>query len=450
MSAIHEALKRAAKLAPPGRQLEAANAGPTRGDPFPEGLAAQPAPARPQPHHCAAAAPRSHPRAARGWTKLGRWGLVAVAVVALVAAYKWTASSVDTPKAEAQPCVYREKIVDERDRLMAEAPLPEEAVGPQTGSPQAKAPVESTKAPAPALKEKAKDNPKDQRGKAKDSKLASRKALKGTRLASAEDEGHEGEAPVRKGSGRAALKRPSRGPAAQPVPVRGTMPPPGPLASRSAALSPRGVKPYGPLPASQFGYSPPRATAVAAAPSGAAMLPAVRPQPAQASQAATSSDMTEELYRQALEKERQGKPAQAAALYALVLDKQPTREGASLRLGNLLFRQKNYDEAADVFRKAVAAHETATLHNNLGSVYLSQKKLDQARQEFSAAASLDPRYADPHYNLACYHALAGQHQQALSELEKAKVLNPKVLDWAAQDGDLAPVRALPEYKRLTE
>jgi len=169
---------------------------------------------------------------------------------------------------------------------------------------------------------------------------------------------------------------------------------------------------------------------------------AASPQPA--------PDATADLLRQATESERAGRLDQAAALYRLVLEKQPNREGVSVRLGNLLHRQSRFNEAAEVFRQALAQKRSAVLHNNLGSVYLAQKRLEEARQEFSDAAALDPKYADPHYNLACYHALAGRPEAGLAELEKAKGIDPQVMESAAGDADLAPLRALPEYKRLTE
>ena len=187
-------------------------------------------------------------------------------------------------------------------------------------------------------------------------------------------------------------------PASAPPPRRAGRPragpagPSGPRCPRPRARPPNGRAPprpaggeaHGPLPANQFSYAAPQAVPPAAP---AAPVPAVAP--ASATQAPAQPDLTDELLRQAMEKEGQGKPEQAAALYALVLDKQPGREGASLRLGNLLYRQSRYDEAVEVFRKAIETRESAVLRNNLGSVYLAQRKLDQSRQEFAAAAALN-------------------------------------------------------------
>lgn len=222
-----------------------------------------------------------------------------------------------------------------------------------------------------------------------------------------------------------------------PLPQR----PPGPVPVAMPNRIAPGFRPAGsvPLPASQFAYNAPQPV----------QPPVARPVAPPAAPPAPE-DLSEELLRQAKERETQNQPEQAAALYALVLDKQPSREAASVRLGNLLFRQKKYDEAEKVFRKAVETKESALLHNNLGNVYLAQKKLDLARQAFVTAAALDAKYPDPHYNLACYYALSGKPKEGLQELERAKALKPEVMQWAEGDGDLAPVRQLPEYKRLTQ
>lgn len=45
------------------------------------------------------------------------------------------------------------------------------------------------------------------------------------------------------------------------------------------------------------------------------------------------------------------------------------------------------------------------------------------------------------YNLACCEALAGQHDDALEHLARAAELDPRVVDWARDDSDLAAVRA---------
>jgi len=438
MSTISEALKRATQRSP---AVSGAPAPLPRGeaDPFPEALPQAPRRPEVRPAHDAVphdavphdavpqaalttvpqAAPRPPQAPASRRRKLVQYALVAgVAAVVLAIAYARQAPLTETRSAQAEPTVWREKIVDERQKLLAENDLPEEFVGKDLvgqvagqvagndvvgnpagakaasvvkpapepkAAPERKAAAKAAGRHAPALK------PAKPRG------VLRAAAVRGDNESDV-DEG-DGEAPVAP-RGRHAARAPK---AAKVLAAkRGRMQPPQAFAQVGRPVSgPAAVRPPGALPASQFAYNAPRVV------SG--------PVPA---------------------------PAQAAPA--------PADNAALLRQGNTLFSQKRYDEAADAFRKAIATRETAVLHNNLGNVYLAQKKLEQARQEFTAAAALDPRYADPHYNLACYHALTGKPQDGLTELKQAKAIDPKVMESAADDGDLAPLRALPEYKRLTE
>ena len=50
------------------------------------------------------------------------------------------------------------------------------------------------------------------------------------------------------------------------------------------------------------------------------------------------------------------------------------------------------------------------------------------------------------YNLACYEARAGRHDEALEHLRQALELDPdKVRKWAHDDADLDPIRELPGF-----
>jgi tetratricopeptide (TPR) repeat protein len=45
-----------------------------------------------------------------------------------------------------------------------------------------------------------------------------------------------------------------------------------------------------------------------------------------------------------------------------------------------------------------------------------------------------------HYQLACYHALAGDRDEALTHLERAAERDPRAKEWARDDRDLDPIR----------
>jgi len=52
------------------------------------------------------------------------------------------------------------------------------------------------------------------------------------------------------------------------------------------------------------------------------------------------------------------------------------------------------------------------------------------------------------YNLACHHALSGQHERAIGELRKTLQLNPDLTEWSKEDPDFASIRERPDYQAL--
>jgi tetratricopeptide (TPR) repeat protein len=54
-----------------------------------------------------------------------------------------------------------------------------------------------------------------------------------------------------------------------------------------------------------------------------------------------------------------------------------------------------------------------------------------------------------HYQLACYHALAGDREQAFEHLEQAVGADPRARAWAARDTDFDSVRDDPRFATLT-
>lgn len=51
-----------------------------------------------------------------------------------------------------------------------------------------------------------------------------------------------------------------------------------------------------------------------------------------------------------------------------------------------------------------------------------------------------PEHPSLHYQLACYHALAGRPDEALEHFNLAARGNPEVIQWAADDADLESIR----------
>ncbi|MGD0887490.1 MAG: tetratricopeptide repeat protein [Thermodesulfovibrionales bacterium] len=76
---------------------------------------------------------------------------------------------------------------------------------------------------------------------------------------------------------------------------------------------------------------------------------------------------------------------------------------------------------ADTVRKSPDA---ALPHNNLGTAYLNQNRLDEAVHEFIAALKLKPDYAEAHYNLGIAYLNQNRLDEAVHEFITALKLKP--------------------------
>ncbi len=123
------------------------------------------------------------------------------------------------------------------------------------------------------------------------------------------------------------------------------------------------------------------------------------------------------LFAQALQKQRDGRLAEAKELYKTIIRKEP----------------RNFQAL-----------------NNLGVVYLKLKTYKWAIIRFKDAIDVKHDYVDAHYNLACLYAQKNDTQQSLFYLKNAVNFNPEVRQWAAQDDDLKNLANLPEFNKIVQ
>jgi tetratricopeptide (TPR) repeat protein len=128
--------------------------------------------------------------------------------------------------------------------------------------------------------------------------------------------------------------------------------------------------------------------------------------------------------------------AESKALYTQALQKQ--REGKS-------------EEAKSLYKKVVAIDPgNMQAFNNLGVIYMSQKRYKWAIIRFNDAINIKHNYTDAHYNLACLYAKKNDLTQSMFYLKNAIEFNPEVRKWAKSDGDLKALANLPEFQKLME
>jgi tetratricopeptide (TPR) repeat protein len=88
--------------------------------------------------------------------------------------------------------------------------------------------------------------------------------------------------------------------------------------------------------------------------------------------------------------------------------------------------------------------------NNLGVLYLGQKKRDRAISMFSRAIVLRKDYVDPYYNMACLYAQANEIDESLWYLKVAVAINGDVKKWVDKDADMKNVAESPAFKKIME
>ena len=119
----------------------------------------------------------------------------------------------------------------------------------------------------------------------------------------------------------------------------------------------------------------------------------------------------------------QGRLDEAKAMTLQELQRSPSVEGYNL-LGIIESEGQDYTNALDAFHKALqlAPNSTKT-HNNLGNVYVAQKKLDLAEKEFRTVLRLDPANRDANYNLGLLMMTKGVPADAIAHFERIRPTN---------------------------
>ena len=130
-----------------------------------------------------------------------------------------------------------------------------------------------------------------------------------------------------------------------------------------------------------------------------------------------------------------------------------TAREADARYGEALLAQRKGDlkRAEALYQKVLtldSGHVRAL--NNLGVVYMAQKKREKAIAVFGRAVVLKRDYVDPYYNLACLYAQANELNESLWYLKVAATIDGNVINWVKKDADMKNVIASPEFKKIME
>lgn len=122
---------------------------------------------------------------------------------------------------------------------------------------------------------------------------------------------------------------------------------------------------------------------------------------------------------------------EAAALYTVILERQPAHAPASINLGTIRYNERDFAAAESLYRRATESDpEYALAFFDLGNVLDELQKVEEAVAAYERALQLVPRYADAHYNLALAYERLKEPRRALKHWRSYMELDPTG-PWAA-------------------
>jgi tetratricopeptide (TPR) repeat protein len=104
---------------------------------------------------------------------------------------------------------------------------------------------------------------------------------------------------------------------------------------------------------------------------------------------------------------------QALELYESAVQIDPTLAIVYTNMGNIRFRQGNFDLAHELYRKALQYDEgQPEAHYNIGYMMFDRQDYPSAIRFFDSALERDPRFSDAHFNLALACERSGDRNRA--------------------------------------
>ncbi|MBF0230554.1 MAG: tetratricopeptide repeat protein [Desulfamplus sp.] len=112
--------------------------------------------------------------------------------------------------------------------------------------------------------------------------------------------------------------------------------------------------------------------------------------------------------------------------------------GASYNLlAHIVARKGDYDRGIDLMHKALELNNASpTYNNNMGNMLFEQKRFSEAAQFFKKTIQYKPDFAEAHFNLGLALVRDGEDEKALPHFEKTIQLRPDIFDAYTNIGNI--------------
>ncbi len=115
----------------------------------------------------------------------------------------------------------------------------------------------------------------------------------------------------------------------------------------------------------------------------------------------------------------------AEEVFRSIIESHPEIDTGYVELGRLKHVAGNHRQATALFEKALHLKgDKAIPLTLLGSIYLQQKKYQEAEKHFKAAIKASPRWARPHYALVALYSQTNRLREAADYLQRIYTQNP--------------------------